>query len=105
MARLTAFSVGGSRAFSRNRAIDPSFKIWKAHMTVHHKSEAEIVTHSTHFHLSVYYMWQMIKLHIRRLTAISKITEHVFQLGWANCINAKNSQGDNGKFAETCFHF
>lgn len=50
MARLTAFSVGGSRAFSRNRAIDPSFKIWRARMTVNHKSEAAIVRHSTPFH-------------------------------------------------------
>lgn len=31
MARLTPFSDGGSRAFSRNRAMEPSFSIWAAH--------------------------------------------------------------------------
>lgn len=36
MARLTAFSVGGSRAFPRNRAIDPSFNIWTAYIILNY---------------------------------------------------------------------
>lgn len=35
MARLTAFSEGGSKAFSKNRAIEPSFSICTAHWVAH----------------------------------------------------------------------